>query len=52
MAKYLYRLGYWSAENKKKTFLGTLGLLIAAILLTLNMGVSFSEEMTIPGTKS
>lgn len=52
MAKYLYKLGYWSAENRKKAFLGTFGLLIVAAILTLSMGVSFKEEMTIPGTKS
>lgn len=52
MAKKLYKLGYWAAEHRKKAFLGTFGLLIIAAVLTLSLGVSFEEEMTIPGTKS
>ncbi|WP_329470798.1 MMPL family transporter [Exiguobacterium sp. 9-2] len=52
MAKKLYRLGYWAAEHRKKVFGGTLCLLVLTIVLTLSFGISFKEEMTIPGTKS
>ncbi|MCO7175235.1 MMPL family transporter [Sporolactobacillus kofuensis] len=52
MAKYLYSLGKWAADNKKKVLLGACGVLIALVVLALSMGPSFSDKMTIPGTES
>ncbi|MFD0771293.1 MMPL family transporter [Bacillus sp. CGMCC 1.60114] len=52
MAKYLYKLGLWSVKNRKKVFLGAIGLFIALSIIAISMGPSFSGGMTIPGTES
>ncbi|GGF98062.1 membrane protein YdfJ [Paenibacillus albidus] len=52
MAKYLYRLGLWSARNSKKVIIGGIGVLLAIAVLALAMGPKFSEDMSIPGLKS
>ncbi|CAM3058097.1 MMPL family transporter [Sporolactobacillus spathodeae] len=52
MAKYLYRLGKWAADNRKKVLLGACGVLVVLVVLALSMGPSFSDKMTIPGTES
>ncbi|WP_436670270.1 MMPL family transporter [Priestia megaterium] len=50
MAKYLYKLGNWSFRHRKKVFFSTLGILVILAILTLKLGTSFNEEMTIPNT--
>lgn len=52
MAKYLYRLGNWAVEHKKKVLLGSIGILLAMVIVALSMGPKFNEEMSIPGTES
>ncbi|WP_213615421.1 MMPL family transporter [Paenibacillus lactis] len=52
MAKWLYRLGAWSARKRKSVIIGGLALLILLATLGLSLGTSFTGEMTIPGTKS
>jgi membrane protein YdfJ len=52
MAKYFYRLGSWAVEHRKKVLLGSLGILLAMVIIALSMGPKFNEEMTIPGTES
>ncbi|WP_315792565.1 MMPL family transporter [Paenibacillus sp. BIC5C1] len=52
MAKWLYRLGAWSARKRKIVITMGLALLIVLASLGLGMGTSFTGEMTIPGTKS
>jgi len=52
MAKYLYKLGKWAVENKKKVVTGALGFLTVMICIALIMGPSFSDNMSIPGTES
>ncbi|ULT58744.1 MMPL family transporter [Neobacillus drentensis] len=52
MAKYLYRLGQWSVKNRKKIMVGSIGILIAMVILALSMGPTFQDNMSIPGTKS
>lgn len=52
MAKYLYKVGKWAVNHKKKVFGGTIGILIVITIVALSMGPSFSEEMSIPGTES
>lgn len=52
MAKYLYRLGQWAAENRKKVLIGTISVLVAMVVLALSMKPAFEENMSIPGTKS
>ncbi|MBY0013696.1 MMPL family transporter [Paenibacillus typhae] len=52
MAKWLYRLGFWSAKNRIKVLAGSFTMLIAAAIVALSMGVHFGEETTIPGLAS
>lgn len=52
MAKYLYRLGLWSAENRLKVIFGGIALLIATAVLALSIGPAFNENTPIPGLKS
>ncbi|MEK3889469.1 MMPL family transporter [Bacillus sp. FSL K6-3431] len=52
MAKYLYKLGKWAANNSKKVIGGTLALLVVIAIFAINLGPNFSEEMSIPGTES
>ncbi|MEN1990533.1 MMPL family transporter [Paenibacillus hubeiensis] len=52
MAKWLYRLGAWSARKRKMVIAMGLALLILLASVGLGMGTSFTGEMTIPGTKS
>ncbi|OWA37511.1 hypothetical protein B9G55_05510 [Saccharibacillus sp. O16] len=52
MAKYLYRLGLWSARNRVKVMLGGIGLLLAAAILALTIGPAFNENTPIPGLQS
>jgi len=52
MAKYLYKLGKWAANHKKRVILGTIGILIIIAVAALSLGPSFSDEMSIPGTES
>ncbi|WP_141502400.1 MMPL family transporter [Paenibacillus luteus] len=52
MAKYLYRLGRWAYTAKIKVIVGTLLVLLLLGVGALSMGISFTGEMTIPGTKS
>ncbi|PKG22653.1 MMPL family transporter [Niallia nealsonii] len=52
MAKALYKLGYWVTGNKRKIISGTIALLIALAIFAVNMGISFSEDMSMPNTES
>lgn len=52
MAKYLYRLGHWSARNAKKVIFGGVGILLALAVLAITMGPSFSGDLSMPGLKS
>lgn len=52
MAKYLYRLGMWSAGNSKKVIIGGIGVLLALAVLALAMGPAFSDNLSMPGLKS
>lgn len=52
MAKYLYRLGHWSARNAKLVMLGGFAVLVAFALLALSFGPAFNDNTSIPGLKS
>ncbi|MBP3041581.1 MMPL family transporter [Bacillaceae bacterium Marseille-Q3522] len=52
MAKYLYTLGKWAVNHKKKVIWGTMGIFIIIAAITLSMGPSFSEDLSIPDTES
>lgn len=52
MAKYLYRLGLWSAKHRFKVIFGGIGLLIATAILALTIGPAFNENTPIPGLQS
>ncbi|HFK1714047.1 TPA: MMPL family transporter [Bacillus cereus] len=50
MAKYLYKLGHWAVNHRKKVVFSVLAMLIAFVLIGFNMGSSFNDEMSIPNT--
>ncbi|MED1412450.1 MMPL family transporter [Bacillus paramycoides] len=50
MAKYLYKLGHWAVNHRKKVVFSALAILIALVLFAVNMGSSFKEELSIPNT--
>lgn len=52
MAKYLYRLGHWSARNAKKVLIGGIGFLLALAMLAIALGPSFNDNISIPGLQS
>lgn len=52
MAKYLYKLGEWAVNHKKKVIGGMIGILLLITIVTLSLGPAFSDEMSIPGTES
>ncbi|KUP21811.1 MMPL family transporter [Paenibacillus sp. DMB5] len=52
MAKYLYRLGRWSARNAKLVMLGGFVVLLAFAILALSIGPAFNDNTSIPGLKS
>lgn len=52
MAKWLYRIGESVYLHKFKTLAASIAVLIAAAVLVLTLGASFSGDMSIPGTKS
>ncbi|WP_037285635.1 MMPL family transporter [Saccharibacillus sacchari] len=52
MAKLLYRIGFWSAQNRLKVLLGGLIVLLAVSGLAISAGANFNQETTIPGLQS
>lgn len=50
MAKYLYKLGYWAVNHRKKVVFSALAILIALVLFAVNMGSSFEDDLSIPNT--
>lgn len=52
MAKWLYRLGYWSAKNRIKVLVGALVILLVVSGVALTQGAKFNQETTIPGLAS
>ncbi|AIQ12342.1 MMPL family transporter [Paenibacillus durus] len=52
MAKYLYQLGKWAASRPFRVIAGGVTALVIAVVLGIGMGTSFSDDMSIPGTKS
>ncbi|WP_445668054.1 MMPL family transporter [Paenibacillus sp. FSL H3-0333] len=52
MAKYLYRLGHWSARNAKAVMFGGFAVLVAFAILALSLGPAFNDNTSIPGLKS
>lgn len=52
MAKYLYRLGHWSASHAKSVLFGGFAVLVAFAILALGLGPAFNDNTSIPGLKS
>ncbi len=52
MAKYLFRLGEWAFEARKRVLAGALLIILLLGAGVLQLGVSFTGDMSIPGTKS
>ncbi|MGN7478584.1 MMPL family transporter [Solibacillus silvestris] len=50
MAKYLYKLGNWSATHKKSVLFSTVGILIVFAVLVMYLKPAFNGELTIPDT--
>ncbi|MFJ5772451.1 MMPL family transporter [Psychrobacillus sp. NPDC093180] len=52
MAKFLYKLGKWAGSNSIKVFLMTVLLLAALGGAAGGLGISFKDDLAIPGTES
>jgi putative drug exporter of the RND superfamily len=52
MATYLYRLGRWAFDNKKKVLVGWVALLAAVAFSAASFSGTFSEKFEVPGTES
>ncbi|MCE4050776.1 MMPL family transporter [Bacillus sp. Au-Bac7] len=52
MAKFLYKLGNWAGSNSKKVILMTIIILIALGFAAVGIGMSFKDDLAIPGTES
>jgi RND superfamily putative drug exporter len=52
VATYLYRLGGWAFENRKKVLLGWMAVLAVVIASAAAFSGQFSEKFEVPGTES
>ncbi|MED5098782.1 MULTISPECIES: MMPL family transporter [Niallia] len=52
MAKFLYSIGEWAFNHRKKVLSGSLIILVSMVIIALSVKPSFQNEITIPGTKS
>jgi RND superfamily putative drug exporter len=52
VATYLYRLGGWAFENRKKVLLGWMAVLAVVIASAVAFSGQFSEKFEVPGTES
>lgn len=52
MAKYLYVLGRWTYRSRIKVIIGGILVLLLTAAVALSMGISFTGDLSIPGTKS
>ncbi len=52
MATYLYRLGRWAFDNKRKVVAGWLVVLVAVMASATAFSGTFSSKFEVPGTES
>jgi len=52
MATYLYRLGGWAFDNRRKVLLGWVALLAVVIASATAFSGTFSSKFEVPGTES
>ena len=52
MATYLYRLGGWAFDNRRKVLLGWLAVLALVVFSAGAFGDKFSTKFEVPGTES
>ena len=52
MARYLYRLGRWSATHARRVLVAWLALLLTVIVVAVGAGGQTSDDFSIPGTES
>ena len=52
MASYLYRLGGWAFDNRRKVLLGWVVLLAAIVFSAASFSGTYSEKFEVPGTES
>jgi len=49
MAKILYKVGRWCAQNRGKVLFGWMAVLIATLTVAIVMKPNFINDLTIPG---
>ncbi|HEV3377579.1 MAG TPA: MMPL family transporter [Thermoleophilaceae bacterium] len=52
MATYLYRLGRWAFDNRRKVLLGWVAVLVAIAFSAASFSGTYSEKFEVPGTES
>ncbi|MGE7717960.1 MMPL family transporter [Priestia megaterium] len=52
MAKYLYKLGSWASRKRRQVLFGWIVILIVAAIGVGSAGITFKNDMSIPGTKA
>jgi membrane protein YdfJ len=52
MAKYLYKLGGWASRKRRQVLFGWIAILIVAAIGVGGVGITFNNDMSIPGTKA
>src|SRR5687768_4797660 len=52
VATYLYRLGGWAFDNRRKVLLGWVVVLAAVVFSAASFGGTYSEKFEVPGTES
>jgi uncharacterized membrane protein YdfJ with MMPL/SSD domain len=52
MATYLYRLGRWAFDNRRKVLLGWVVVLVAIAFSAASFSGTYSEKFEVPGTES
>ena len=52
MARYLFRLGRWSATHARRVLVAWLALLLTLIVVAVGAGGQTSDDFSIPGTES
>jgi uncharacterized membrane protein YdfJ with MMPL/SSD domain len=52
VATYLYRLGRWAFDNRRKVLLGWVAVLVAIAFSAASFSGTYSEKFEVPGTES
>ena len=52
MATYLYRLGGWAFDNRRKVLFAWIATLVAVVVSSFAFSGQFSSKFEVPGTES